>query len=353
MERCFLCPARGTAGLTSSLATLPEADFARAIALGLAAFAITDNLFSMRPVLLSHGSAVPLKTAEQLRADLDFQRSGRLLPLGVPALDDALPQGGLPYGNVVELQVHGASGAATSFALCACRAARVRAGSGTEPGNGWSAFIDPSRTLFAPGVAQLGIDLERLLVIRPELKSVERVAVRIAEAKVASVIVIDLRGAMAELTCDIRRWQSAVRRLSLAIQQLPTCVLMITPTQAGRHSPNVSPSMAPLSIAPLPVAMRLEFTRLSAETFEIRIGKERTGRTSPPRTINWSTFALHAVTCPADTFPRERRSHSPSETSRLTSRSCGERAWRADSLARNDAQALARSSASAETRATA
>lgn len=314
---------------------------------------ITANLFSMRSAQLSRGLAVPLKTAEQLRADLDFQRSGRLLPLGIPALDDALPQGGLPYGNVVELQVHGASGAATSFALCACRAARVRAASGTEPGNGWSVFIDPSRTLFAPGVAQLGIDLERLLIVRPELKSVERVAVRIAEAKVASVIVIDLRGAMAELSCDIRRWQSTVRRLSLAIQQLPTCVLMITRPQSARRSSNASSSVAPLSIAPLPVAMRLEFTRLSAEAFEIRVGKERTGRTSPPRTINWSTFPLPAVTLPAATFPTERRSHSPSETSRLTSRSCGERAWRADSLALDDAQALARSSASVEARFTA
>lgn len=247
----------------------------------------TDILFSMTLAALSwrHLSS-ELKTAEQVHAALEFQNTSCILPLGVPALDEALPQGGLAYGSVIELQVRGSSGAATSFALCVCRAAQSNGadGAATSPGERimpsprpWCAFIDPSASLFAPGVAQLGVDLERLLVLRPKLEAVERVAVRIAEAKVASVLIIDLRGALAELPVDDRRWQRTIRRLALAVKQLSTCVLVITRAEA-RHA------------LPLPVAMRLEMSRSSSDSLELRVAKERTGRVSPPRTVAWSAF---------------------------------------------------------------
>lgn len=227
-----------------------------------------------------------LKTAEQVHAALQFQNTARILSLGVPALDEALPQRGLAYGSVVELQVRGSSGAATSFALCVCRAAqnavadwasKPRDESVALSPKPWCAFIDPSASLFAPGVAQLGVALDRLLVLRPKLAAVERVAVRIAEAKVVSVLIIDLRGALVELPVDERRWQRTVRRLALAVKQLSTCVLVITRAEA-RHA------------LPLPVAMRLEMSRLSSDSLELRVAKERTGRVSPPRTVAWSAF---------------------------------------------------------------
>jgi hypothetical protein len=105
--------------------------------------------------------------------------------------------------------------------------------------------------------------------------------VRIAEAKIVSVLVIDLRGAMGDLSFDGRRWQRAIRRLSLAVKQLATCVLVMTRAQSHQASP-------------LPVSMRLEFNRLSSECFEIRVAKERTGRISPPRTVAWSAFEVTA-----------------------------------------------------------
>jgi hypothetical protein len=138
-------------------------------------------------------------------------------------------------------------------------------------------------SLFAPGVAQLGIELDRLLVARPELKDVERVAVRIVEAKVVSVLVIDLRGALAgDLSVDGPKWQRTIRRLSLAVKQMPTCVLVIT-----RAEPRLA--------LPLPVAMRLEFNRLSSDSFEVRVAKERTGRISRPHGIAWSAFTTGAA----------------------------------------------------------
>jgi len=229
-----------------------------------------------------------LKTAEQVRTAFE-SRACHTLSLGIPSLDNVLPQRGLAFGSVVELQVRGASGAATSFALAACRAAQQ----GLEGGGGsasnwsshatnrrepkWCAFVDPSATLFAPGVAQLGVDLARLLVLQPDLKSVERLVVRIAEARVMSVLVIDLRGALGELSLDARRWQRTVRRLSLIIKELPTCVLLITRSESR-------PAL------PLPVAMRLEFNRASVDTFQFCVAKERTGRLSPPCTVPWSAF---------------------------------------------------------------
>jgi hypothetical protein len=230
-----------------------------------------------------------LKTAEQLEAALEFQNNERVLALGLPALDEVLPQNGLLQGSVIELQVRGASGAATSFALCACRAAQRADRAwhsqhslpaeerGNESSRRWCAFIDPSASLFAPGIVRLGVELDRLLVVRPDIDAVERAAIRIAEAKAISLLVIDLRGALGDLTVSSQRWPRTVRRLALAIKNLATCVLLIT-------------SAEPRQALPLPVALRLEFARASADSFEIRVGKERSGRVSPAREVPWSVF---------------------------------------------------------------
>ena len=225
------------------------------------------------------------------RTLLEARDTERVLPLGVPALDAVLPHGGLVQGSVIELQVQGASGAATSFALCACRAAQFAGGrwAGGEPSTfdaqrPWCAFIDPSASLFAPGVVRLGVELDRLLVVRPEVDAIERVAVRIAEAKAVALLVIDLRGALGGLSVSSQldsrlsaRWLRTVRRLALAIKNLATCVLLITPSE-------LHPAL------PLPVAMRLEFSRVRADSFSIRVGKERSGRVSSSRPIPWSAF---------------------------------------------------------------
>lgn len=230
-----------------------------------------------------------VETADRARAAFEFQRSARVLPLGIGELDGILPGGGLQYGDVVELRVSGAGGAATSFALAACRAAQYHQHPDrvdpAETSQRWCAFVDPSGTLFAPGAAQLGVNLERLLVVRPELKSIERVAVRIAEAKLVSVLVVDLRGALGGVSFDAYKWQRTVRKLSLVIKQLSTCVLLLTEVRDAR-------------VLPLPVALRLELTRISPAALEVRIGKERSGRVAAPRAIEWSAFT-RAVGMPA------------------------------------------------------
>ena len=211
--------------------------------------------------------------------------SERVLSLDLPAIDAALPLQGLPYGSVTELQVRGTSGAATSFALCACRAAQQQAASASSAGTGgavspWCAFIDPAATLYAPGVARLGVNLDHLLVVRPELEAVGRAAIRIVEANLASVLVIDLSGV--ELSLDEHVWERNVRRLALAVKSAATSILLLTRSEQ-------------FQTLPLPTSMRLEFTRRSSESFELRVAKERTGRISPPRSLPYSIFDLAAA----------------------------------------------------------
>ena len=231
--------------------------------------------------------------------------SARVLELGIPALDAALPQGGLAYGSVTELQVQGTSGAATSFALCACRAAQQRffrqQAFHQQPfhqqpfhqqpfhqqpvRSPWCAFIDPTATLFAPGVARLGVDLGHLLVVRPEIEAVNRVAIRIAEANLVSVLVIDVTGALphgcahgpGQPAVDEHSWQRTVRRLALAVKSAPICVLLITRAEQFQS-------------LPLPTFLRLEFARRSTESFELRVAKDRTGRVSTAQNIAHSAF---------------------------------------------------------------
>lgn len=216
--------------------------------------------------------------------------SERVLSLRIPALDAALPLQGLPCGSVTELQVRGTSGAATSFALCACRAAQQQAASAGLDGatSPWCAFIDPAATLYAPGVTRLGVDLEHLLVVRPELEAVGRAALRIVEANLASVLVLDLTGMAQPLDEHIwqHNWHRNVRRLALAVKSSATSILLLTRSEQ-------------FQTLPLPTFMRLEFTRRSIESFELRVAKERTGRISPARSIPYSIFDPAAVFDPA------------------------------------------------------
>jgi recombination protein RecA len=129
------------------------------------------------------------------------------------------------------------------------------------------------------------VDLERLLVVRPTADAVSRVAVRIAEANIASVLVIDLSGAVPDLSVNDLTWQRTVRRLSLAIKSTATTILLITRAEQFQS-------------LPLPTFLRLEFTRTSKASFEIRVGKERTGRISAPQSVPWSAFDPVGVSAP-------------------------------------------------------
>lgn len=206
-------------------------------------------------------------------------------------LDEALPDGGLPRGAVVEIAAPRGLARATSFALATCAAAQAAA-----PFKGaFCAFVDPWATLHAPAVLRHGVDLERLLVVRPSLSALARVAVRLAESRVFSVLAIDTVGLPGASSVGassggassggarahggepsfvrLDRWPTVVRRLALAAQSslsagADTTVLLLTDLDAAR----------PL---PLPVALRIELTR-TARAWRLRVAKERHGRVRSP-----------------------------------------------------------------------
>lgn len=193
---------------------------------------------------------------------------------GLVALDAMLPSGGLPVGRVIELAVAGSAwGTRVGFLMCRVAQQQAR----QTGGSGWCAFIDPSGSLYAPGAASLGIDLERLLVVRPSWETLERVAVRMAEARLFSVLVIDSVGVLPDATVrqsPPSRWQRTVKRLALAIRGTAAQVVLLTDQARAR----------PL---PLPVGLRLELTQLEAEHLCVQVTKEHRGRVGSKRVIAW------------------------------------------------------------------
>jgi protein ImuA len=84
--------------------------------------------------------------------------AARSVSSGRAAIDALLPGGGFPHGALVELCGGPASGK-TAVALSALAAAMGERGLG--------AFVDGRGELYPPAAAALGVDLDRLLVVRP------------------------------------------------------------------------------------------------------------------------------------------------------------------------------------------
>ena len=246
------------------------------------------------------------------------QSRAKALPLGLASLDQALPDGGLPRGGVIEVTSPRGLGRATSFALravasaqrapswaagrvAAAPAAPTRAegaraegaraegaraegaraegahacGEGRGEASTWCAWIDPFATLYAPAAVAAGVELSRLLVVRPRVEDALRAAVRVASSRAFALVVLDLAalpGLGARVGASGRRalvpTPNVVRRLALAIEGSPRSVLLLT--DAGERGRVFLP--------PLPVALRLELDRTAREGSSVRVAKERRGR---------------------------------------------------------------------------
>lgn len=218
--------------------------------------------------LLPGNLTVPLHLAafdlEKLRAGTLRGAGASTLPLGIASLDEAL--GGLPQGSVVELCSSGGLGRATRIALAACASAQQADGGEAS----WCAWVDASGTLYAPGVARAGVDLKRLLVVRPEPTDIAKVAVRLAASHVFSVLVIDRCGIPGAALhhplhgMSSRGWSTAVRRLALAVEGSDTTIVLLSNEQQARES--------------LPTAMRIALERPSLDQLHLRVAKDRRGR---------------------------------------------------------------------------
>ena len=202
----------------------------------------------------------------------DGHEPSRPLVLSWPGLEEVLPDGGLPRG-VVELATPRALGGSTSIALAAVRAGQERAG------GAWCAWVDPERTLHAPGVVAAGVDLTRMLVVCPPRALLGRASVKIVSAGAFEVVVVDF-DAISDLasrdagTGKRKAWASEVlvRKLALGAEQGGTTVLLLTDATRKRA-------------VPWPLSLRLEMTRPSRSEISVRIAKDRRGRVGVAKTI--------------------------------------------------------------------
>ena len=120
---------------------------------------------------------------------------------GIAALDRLLPQGGFTRGTLVEWLGEPGAGASTLALLAAREACRE---------GGVLVAIDRPRRLYPPAAARLGIDLERLVVVRPQTQADERWAVHQALSCPAVAAVLCWPEKLDDRT--FRRWQLAAER---------------------------------------------------------------------------------------------------------------------------------------------
>ena len=196
-----------------------------------------------------------------------------------PEIEALLPDGGLPRG-VVELASPRALGGSTSVALAAIGAAHAK------DARAWCAWIDPEGTLYAPGVAKAGVDLARLLVVRPPRAELARIAVKVVTSRAFEIVAVDMDALPHSLATSAvaigvprraskrRAWPSEVlvRRLALAAEEGGATILLLTDASA-------------LRAVPWPVALRLELARPSREELSVRVAKDRHGRVGLAKTV--------------------------------------------------------------------
>lgn len=217
---------------------------------------------------------------EALRKTLDV-RPPRVVSTGVAAIDELLAGGGFPRGHVTELSSPSGFGLSTTLALLACKSAsdeaRSRGGVGA-----FSAFVDPTSTLHGPGALALGVDLSRLVVVRPSAAQLAKAAVKVVSSGVFSVAVIDVGGVPgATVGAELTGWVNVVRRIALAAEQMDTAVLLLTRAEARR----------PL---PLPVALRLDLSSPAQGELVVRVAKERHGLVTGARRLVLGDLHAHS-----------------------------------------------------------
>ncbi len=151
---------------------------------------------------------------------------------GVMALDRLLPEGGLRPGMMIEwLSSLSGSGAATLGLLCAREACRE---------GGVLVVVDRSQTFYPPAAATWGVDLERLIVVRPKTVRDELWA---AVQALHSPVVAAMWGKFERLE------SRAFRRLQLAAEAGRTLGVLLRPA-AARGQPtwaNVRLEVSPWS----------------------------------------------------------------------------------------------------------
>ncbi|MGA9524461.1 MAG: recombinase RecA [Myxococcaceae bacterium] len=164
-----------------------------------------------------------MAVVEQLREQIrKLQAAPRsylaVLRTGVAPFDGLFPEGGLPLGQAMELWGEAASGR-TSLGL------RAVAAAGRE--GRLSAWIDGPRELYPPAAAALGVDLPRLLIVRPPAPGqLVWSAVQLLRSGAFACVVLDLTHT------GVRLSLAEGRKLQDAAVKGGGVLLLLTPPEA-------------------------------------------------------------------------------------------------------------------------
>jgi hypothetical protein len=269
----------------------------------MAAFAAPPRLLDLLDRLAPFARLGVLHGTADLARARAHGRNDSVLSLDWPELERVLPDRGFPRG-VIEIAspmtrmtpmtpmtrmtrttkpaaprpTAMMRGGATTIALSAIRA--VHADPSTSAWCAWITEAD-APPLYAPAVAQAGVDLDRLLVVRPSHADLARTAVKVAASGAFDIVVVDAASGL-DGKLAIRSGARAVprvdgsvviRKLALAAEEKGTTFLVLT---------NIFTSRA----VPWPVALRIEVER-RPEAIAVRVTKDRRGRASSQHVIRW------------------------------------------------------------------
>lgn len=145
-----------------------------------------------------------------LRPARDLMAAPRLLPTGIPRLDDLIG-GGLPVGALSAVIGTATSGGVTLSLTLIAR---------TQADNGEAVFIDLPQTFNAASAADCGVAVDRLLVARPpDALAAFALARDVAASRAVDLVVIDLGLSSAP--------GAAVDRLLPTLHTAPAAVLVL------------------------------------------------------------------------------------------------------------------------------
>lgn len=181
-----------------------------------------------------------------------FGRTQRVFSTGCAGLDHCLPSGGYDSGTVVEyFQTHHAS-SAMILALVAAREAMAA----TE---GYGVVVDWCQQFYPPAAAAMGIDLKRLIIVRPTTLADRLWAIDQA-----------LRSpAIAAVVAEVEHLDDrAARRLQLAAERGGGVGLLVRRAEARHH-----PSWAEVQWLVRPLAVGTADRQLELQLLRARGGR--------------------------------------------------------------------------------
>lgn len=169
--------------------------------------------------------------------------SQHVIPTGFPALDRVLGIGGIPYGRTTEL-LDRPSGGGLTLALTLIANAQAE-------GN-QAAYLDLGQTFDPDYAVHRGVDLDHLLLVRPEhLSDALRITQDLVRSGGVGMLVFDALPAQPEPHCDMADLNTALSKLTHN-----TSVALVFLTRSD------DPSTPPVGRVPT-ASIRLEVVRLA------------------------------------------------------------------------------------------